>query len=82
MQEYKDGTFGVTKPLKELFEELKDNSEELEKTAAIHIGTKEELENKKEFLQIVKWYGESITEIKDKLNKIIKHFKIYDIIGD
>ena len=81
MQEYKDGTCGEMRPLKELFSKLENNPVELAKTSAVHFGTKEELESKKEVVAIVKWYGDTLLEVQNKLDKIIKHFNIYDIIG-
>ena len=47
MQQYKDGTFGKIKPLKEIFDAVEEDEKELDKTAAIHIGTPEELTKKR-----------------------------------
>ena len=81
MQEYKDGTFGDVKTLEELKELLSD-PQEIEKTSAIHFGTEDELQQKKEITAIVKWYGETLLDVHNKLDMIIKHFKIYPIIGE
>ncbi len=81
MQEYRDGTFGEVKPMKDLFKDLLDSEEELTKTSAIHIGSEEELKQKRELAEIVRFYGSAIKDVQDKLDKIIKHFKIYDTIG-
>ena len=93
MQEYNDGSFGDIKDSAELLKELADDLPELEKTKAIHFGTEEDLrdmktkgtkgafgnsERRSEDNSSVKDY---LRRVDEKLDKIIKHFKIYDIIG-
>jgi len=93
MQEYNDGSFGDIKNAEDfskLFDE--ENAGDLAKTKAIHFGTEEELgniknktkgafgnsERRSEDNSSVKEY---LRNVDRKLDKIIKHFKIYDIIG-
>ncbi len=86
MQEYKDGTFGEVAPAQEIVKKLLEKEAELDKTAAVHFGSPEYLEalkqEKAEVSGVVKYYGETLLRIEEKLDRIIKHFKIYPIIGE
>jgi len=86
MQEYNDGTFSEPKELSQLVKDLQENEGELERTKTIHFGSKEELEaiklEKVEVSGVVKYYGETLLRVESKLDMIIKHFKIYPIIGE
>lgn len=92
MQEYHDGSFGDIKDGAELLKELSENSLELDKTKAVHFGTEEDLRAMK-----VKAHGafggqaeyqdgtsvkDYLRRVDDKLDMIIKHFKIYPIVGE
>jgi len=81
MQEYRDGTFGEVENASDIFKKLEESTEEMNNTKCIHFGTEEELNRQKDISEIVKWYGETLCDVNNKLDKIIKHFKIYDIIG-
>ncbi len=43
MQEFSDGSFGKIGPTGDIFQTLLDDPEEMEKTKAVHLGSKEEL---------------------------------------
>lgn len=85
MQEFNDGTFGPIKTI----EELKDafsQPEELARTKAIHFGTEEQLQKIKDLGEKINagegmGVKEYLRVIDDKLDMIIKHFKIVRIIG-
>lgn len=92
MQEFNDGTFGEIKEA-EKFKEIFENPEELAKTKAIHFGTEKELKeirckkggafgqsniNEKDNKSV----KEYLRDVEEKLDMIIKHFKIVRIIGE
>lgn len=82
MIEYNDGTFGEIKPNKELLKELFEKEDELNKIKTVHFGTEKELTEYKEIVEIIKEYGETLLDVNNKLDKIIKHLKIVEIIGE
>ena len=79
MQEYRDGSYGDVLPKEEIFKKLLEDANECKKTVAVHLGTKEALENKK-VLDGIRFYGETFLRIEEKLDRIIKHFNIVHII--
>lgn len=81
MQEYKDGSYGEILPKEDIFKKLMEDASEAERTVAVHLGTKEALENKK-VLDGIMFYGETFLRVEEKLDRIIRHFNIVKIIGE
>ena len=59
-----------------------DDPEEMKDTAAIHFGSREELEQKKVVGELVRYYGDTMQDLTEKLDMVIKHFGIVPIIGE
>lgn len=84
MIEYNDGKFGEIKELAEALKQINDFD-----VKALHIGTPEELAERKRQRELeeeeiginVRYYGETLLRIEEKLDRIIKHFNIYPIVG-
>lgn len=74
MQEYRDGTFGEIEPASQLLEKLKDRQDELEKTAKIHVGTQDELEQLKS--GNAKRIMNKLEQLERKINRVIAHLGI------
>ena len=86
MQEYNDGSFGNIMEADKLKEVL-SNPMELAKTKKIHFGTYEELQAMKQKVEELEDKRSSsvkdcLLRVEDKLDMIIKHFRIVRIIGD
>ena len=83
MIEYRDGHIGEIMSLPDLFKKLQEDGE-LEKVKAIHFGTREELVEKK-YPRDTETEDtrdrDRIIRIEEKLDRIIKHFEIYPIVG-
>lgn len=76
MQEYKDGTFGEIKEGSKLLRELADSPEELEKTAAVHFGTRAQLEEQKMTSGNAKRIMNKLEQLERKINRVIAHLGI------
>ena len=85
MIENNDGSFSAIQPPEELLKALQEKSELLERAKAIHFGTEEELEaikqERAEVSGVVRYYGETLQRIEEKVDMIIKYFGIVPIIG-
>ena len=85
MQERNDGSFGDIMDGQELMEKLQKDAKELGNTKAIHFGTEESLKAMKEpqpESQNPMGTQDRLGRIEEKLDMVIKHFKIVRIIGE
>jgi len=78
MQEYKDGTYGEIKEGSALLKSLADDTNELEKTKAIHFGTKQELEQQKMTSGNAKRIMSKLEQLERKINRIMIILKVDD----
>lgn len=76
MQEYNDGSFGEIKEGSKLLKELSEDANEIERTRAIHFGSKEELEQMKIQGMNAKRITAKLEQLERKVNRIIVHFGI------
>lgn len=76
MQEYNDGTFGEIKEDSKLLKELADDAPELERTKAIHFGSRQELEAQKLSGTNAKQIKAKLDQLERKVNRIICHLGI------
>ena len=70
MQECTDGSYGDIQPAPDILAKLQSDVGELEKTAAVHFGTAEELIAKKEEPSIL----ERLDCLDKKINRLLLHF--------
>lgn len=86
MPEYRDGSFGPIKPIKEAIEDLLDPSgTELERTKALHIGRFEELVDRAKSLPmsdepepLAKILQMELESLRMDVNRILIHLGIDD----
>lgn len=78
MQEYQDGSFGEIQERESLIEKLASSKQELDKTKAIHFGTKEELEEirEKDDTKFKMDVSERLSRLEQKMNQVLLHFNI------